>query len=262
MKILAWNVWGMGNPRSVRSLTRVVRKNCPSLVFISETRLQKKEVDNLRWRFTNFNFFSVDAVGQLGGLMLMWCKEIDLAILGSCDHCIHFEILSSDGVMLWRGIVIYGWPQKGNKFKTWEMMRDLHQRENVLWVCFGDFNEVMYSLEKKGGTELSGNAQHLFRMCLLNCDLFDIGFKGSAYTWSNGRKGHEAVSERLDRFVCSVDWDIIFQNSVVFHLDKGTSDHTPLLLDTDGVRKDRFKPFRLEAMWVKEMSCKDIVDST
>ncbi|WCJ39422.1 hypothetical protein M5689_020412 [Euphorbia peplus] len=117
---------GNGNPRSVRSLTRVVRKNCPSLVFISETRLHKKEVEKLRWRFTNYNFFSVDAVGRSGGLMLMWCKEFDLAILWFCDHCIHFGILNSDGVMFWRGTGIYGWPQKVNKFKTWEMMRDLH----------------------------------------------------------------------------------------------------------------------------------------
>ncbi|WCJ39421.1 hypothetical protein M5689_020411 [Euphorbia peplus] len=119
----------------------------------------------------------------------------------------------------------------------------------------------MYSSEKKCGTDLSENAQHLFRMCLLDCDLFDIIFKGSAYTWCNGRKGHEAISERLDRFVRTVDWDILFPNSVVFHLHKGTSDHAPLLLDTDGVRKDHFRPFRFEAMWIKEGRCKDIVDS-
>ncbi|KAK4726927.1 hypothetical protein R3W88_031844 [Solanum pinnatisectum] len=39
-----------------------------------------------------------------------------------------------------------------------------------------------------------------FAFCVNSCDLLDINFKGSPYTWWNGRIDQECIFKRLDRF--------------------------------------------------------------
>jgi hypothetical protein len=58
-----------------------------------------------------------------------------------------------------------------------------------------------------------------------------MGFVGHCFTWSNRRGGSRLVSERLDRCVENVEWQEMFLDFSVKHLDYCKSDHRPMLLE-------------------------------
>ena len=67
---------------------------------------------------------------------------------------------------------------------------------------------------------------------------------------------------RLDKGVTSVDWILSFPSSRIHHLDAFHMDHKPILLCLDPeinhfYRKGR--PFRFEAIWLKDESCEEVV---
>ena len=59
---------------------------------------------------------------------------------------------------------------------------DLHKRIQVPWLVVGDFNEVLSEAEVREG-EFIANRADLFRDCIEQCELIDIGAIGSNFTW-------------------------------------------------------------------------------
>lgn len=47
----------------------------------------------------------------------------------------------------WRFIGIYGFPRASRKAETWELIRGLNHKFSLPWICTGDFNEILRSLE-------------------------------------------------------------------------------------------------------------------
>lgn len=145
MKILSWNVQGMGNPKTFRYLSRIARTQCPDFLFLMETNIGRGNSDRIRRRFTGYNIFLVDAIGKSGGLALLWKKDIKVNITSYSSNCINFYVEADGGGVLWRASGIYGWPEGVNKHLTWKLLREIRAYDNFPWVCFGDFNEICYS---------------------------------------------------------------------------------------------------------------------
>lgn len=51
---------------------------------------------------------------------------------------------------------------------------------------------------------------HEFSETIRECDLFDLGWKGLPFTWSNMRYDPDLIEERLDRFLCSKSLGSVF----------------------------------------------------
>lgn len=43
MKVLSWNCRGLGNPAAVRALKKLLRVQCPDVVFLMETKLSESD---------------------------------------------------------------------------------------------------------------------------------------------------------------------------------------------------------------------------
>ncbi|KAL5859572.1 hypothetical protein ACOSQ4_000868 [Xanthoceras sorbifolium] len=67
----------------------------------------------------------------------------------------------------------------------------------------GDFNEILRGDEKEGGVIRAGSAMDRFRKVVDSCNLLDMGFSGSKFTWCNRQFGGNVIWERLDRCFCS-----------------------------------------------------------
>jgi len=71
---------------------------------------------------------------------------------------------------------------------------------------------------------------------------------GRQFTWANSLS--HPTDEKLDRVLMTTEWEFKYPLVTVHALDKGVSDHTPLLLDTGtpaftGIAK----PFKMELSW-------------
>jgi hypothetical protein len=108
MSILSWNCRGLGHPRTVQELMRLVRTHGPKIVFLSKTHQQNSRVTYIKGRLGFSNCFVVDGHGKGGGLTLYWDHSIKLNINSYGQH--HIDTLIWDGInhAAWRGTFVYG----------------------------------------------------------------------------------------------------------------------------------------------------------
>ena len=101
-------------------------------------------------------------------------------------------------------------------------------------MVMGDFNKITRIDEMVRQVDRNATQMALFREALLDCELNDLGFTGSALTWSNNRDQNALVRARLDRVVVDSGWMRLFPLAIISHLVVAYSDHMGLLVDTNG----------------------------
>ena len=106
-----------------------------------------------------------------------------------------------------------------------ELIADLRNHSTLPWLVGGDFNEIFYHSEKKGGCPKNQNLLDSFRNFFLDCNLFDLGYSGYDFTWCNFRHSRATIEERLDRFCASTEWSLLYPNASVLHIDSDILDH-------------------------------------
>uniref|UniRef100_A0A803Q138 CCHC-type domain-containing protein n=1 Tax=Cannabis sativa TaxID=3483 RepID=A0A803Q138_CANSA len=241
MNALLWNVQGMGNPWTIRTLKSLVKRWCPDLVFISESRLNKVRAENLRVVLGFVGCFVVEAKGKSGGLVLMWSEKVTCNVLSFSSFHIDSFIRKEED-QGWRVGRMYSGP----------------------WLVGGDFNEILRKKVKMVGQPKPGYLMNNFGKALDECYLREVEFEGNLYTWCNGRQNN-LVFERLDCACGNSDWFDMFPDAKVFHLERINSDHCPLLLTCakqklDGVEGVRWHSrFHFEHAWAEEETCLELV---
>jgi hypothetical protein len=138
----------------------------------------------------------------------------------------------------------------------WAKLRQIKPRSAEPWLMIGDFNEAMWREEHFSRTKRLERLMMDFREILSHCDLHEIGFTGTPWTYDNKQKGDRNIKTRLDRAVASPAWSALFHNMRLRHISSSRSDHCPLLLAVD--KMDNTKPERplrrYEVMWEREPS--------
>lgn len=131
-------------------------------------------------------------------------------------------------------------------------------------MCIRDFNEITHLGEKSGGPIRQESQIKSFRECLDFCALKDLGFSGLPYTRNNRRFDGPVAWVRLDQALASSDWMLKFPTARLHHLSGFSFDHKPIWLCSDDVHTRFYRtqrPFRFEAMWVKDERCEEVVHS-
>lgn len=57
----------------------------------------------------------------------------------------------SSSFELWRLTGFYGIPKRGRRHESWALLKFLARVSNLPWVCTGDFNDLLFAVDKKGG---------------------------------------------------------------------------------------------------------------
>jgi exonuclease III len=97
----------------------------------------------------------------------------------------------------------------------------------------GDFNLLRFSNEKNKAMSHS-KWTDIFNSIINTCALREIHTSGGQYTWSNNHS--DPTLEKLDRFLMSSSWEMLFPLVTVHKLVRDMSDHNPLILDTLDIR--------------------------
>lgn len=94
---------------------------------------------------------------------------------------------------------------------------------------------------------------------MTNCELMNVESKGCAFTWANNREGEELIKKRLDRVICSMEWRVVFAEAEATPLPVIGLDHSPFLLEMYPRRQKSKKLIRIEAYWLEDPECEDLV---
>jgi endonuclease/exonuclease/phosphatase family metal-dependent hydrolase len=88
---------------------------------------------------------------------------------------------------------------------------------NLPMLCIGDMNELLYDTDKNS-SNINRSRLYAFHSFVKSCGLFDLGFSGPAYTWTNKRFSSKPTFERLDRCLVNADWCDAFPVSNVYNM--------------------------------------------
>lgn len=67
-----------------------------------------------------------------------------------------------------------------------------------------------------------------FKMTITRCELQDLRFQESQFTWCNNRQGDVCISEQLDRALDTMAWWTQYPEALVTHRIAAHSDHLPI----------------------------------
>jgi ribonuclease HI len=238
----------------------MVREKRPAMVFLMETKMRRKKMENIRHKLGFPSMFVVDCVGRSGGLGLLWSEEVVVDIQNYSHRHINSIVHGCDNVE-WKFTGFYGQPEAPRRHEAWALLKHLALFEPRPWMCMGDFNEIVNGTEKWGGKVRHRNQMQEFHQTLEECELNDLGYRGPKFTWSNCREGGDYIKERLDRGVANQEWQNLFPEAEVIVEAADVSDHSPLFLSLKKFiwRGKKKKPFRYEAGWAKEQGFQEAI---
>lgn len=182
----------------------------------------------------------------------------------ACNRYIDVNIVDGGSGISWRGTFVYSEPRVENRHNMWDHLSRLQAILQDPWFVCGDYNEALWQHEHLSRTMRSETQKSAFRDFLLLCELEDLGFSGIPYTYNNGQDGDRNVQVRLDRACADESWRDIFPAAKVSHLASPCSDHSPLLVQLEGVQEHRKKDHspRYEIMWEHHPALPEVIANT
>ncbi|KAL8462960.1 hypothetical protein ACS0TY_033824 [Phlomoides rotata] len=128
------------------------------------------------------------------------------------------------------------------------------------WLVGGDFNEIRFASEKKGG-----NRRPLWQMMEFQSVLDEMGLyaSGPKFTWYGKRRGGESILEKLDRFVANEERNRLFPEAKAANQKFYGSDHRAVVIQLKS-EPQKQEPrnsnrFFFENKWLLEKDYKNMV---
>ncbi|KAL5834936.1 hypothetical protein ACOSQ3_014526 [Xanthoceras sorbifolium] len=96
MKILCWNVRGLGNQQMFRVLHSHVRESRPDLMFLMKTLTDHVVLKKIHIHFGFIGKLVVDRIGRCGSLYLLWNASSDVNLLSYSEFHIDDRVTSHE----------------------------------------------------------------------------------------------------------------------------------------------------------------------
>ncbi|XP_074315071.1 uncharacterized protein LOC141651251 [Silene latifolia] len=210
-------------------------------------------------RLDGYFGIEVDSVGRSGGLAMLWRKEVDCVFGSASVH--HMDFTIREEGREWRLTGFYGWPSVADRHLSWELLRLLKSQSQLPWVCIGDFNEILFSTEMKGGSRPQRQMNN-FRAAMEDCGLRDAPWEGYNFSYDNGQVGEANRQSMIDRALISPSWLDLYPYAKLLYLNREWSDHAPINLVLNFREREEVKrsKFKFEQIWVGEEGCTEAIE--
>ncbi|KAH0983087.1 hypothetical protein GBA52_010264 [Prunus armeniaca] len=142
-----------------------------------ETKSKDNKIESLK---RSCGFQKGTLVGSVGGLSLWWDDNIDLEVKGFSKKFIDTSITDNQRGMHYRASWVYGMPYREEKEACWNFLEGVLKYTDLPWLCGGDFNEILWSFEKRGGFEQPSNRPCYLHNFMEKAGLIDLGYQDRA----------------------------------------------------------------------------------
>lgn len=258
MKILSWNVRGLGSPSKRALIKDTISYLCPDFVILSETKLASisKRLIKSMWSSIRINWMALESTGSSGGILNMW-DDLNFSVSDFVkgQFSLSIKISLADGFSWWLS-GIYGPASRKYRGLLWRELYDLYGLCNDCWLLGGDFNVFRWSSETSS-INPAKKSMRKFNNFISSTGLIDPPLLNGSYTRSNLR--NSPIRSRLDRFLYSYNWALKFGDHTSKRLSRITSDHFPILLDSPSVSWGPC-PFRFDNYLLKNKSFLDKIE--
>ncbi|XP_060190763.1 uncharacterized protein LOC132620056 [Lycium barbarum] len=157
-------------------------------------------------------------------------EDTDMKIISDTPQEITLNLFIHEENRFLVTTMVYAKCDDTERLQLWDSIYQLVGNIDAPWLVGGDFNVVLNGDEKIGGNLVIPQDYEDFAFCINSCETVDADFKGSPFTWWNGRAGDDCIFERLDRVFTNSHLQQWFSNIKVEHLARTGSDHAPLLI--------------------------------
>jgi len=187
MNIGCWNCRGTTSKSFVGILKDLRRQYQFTMICLLETHSSGNKTMNLATKSGFTNNLIVDANGHYDGIWCLWCNSPwQVQLLSLSNQYMHLRV-GWKQESTWLLTIVYGSPRYINQIQLWDDLRELADEIDELWMVIGDFNAILHEHERRGGSinpYLHG--MYDLRNTIHDCNLIDIGFQGSPFTWKGG----------------------------------------------------------------------------
>jgi len=210
-KILIWNVRGLNSISRQDSVRSFVDSSWSDIVCIQETKITELSrriiLSALGSDFSDFTF--APSIGASGGILIAWRRHIGVSTARRVDnHSVTVQLSPVNGQPWWLTCV-FGPQGNDEKIQFLQELRDIRAACPGPWMVAGDFN-LIYRDEDKNNANYNRAMMGRFRRFINDLALKEIPLHDRKHTWSNQQNSPTLV--RLDRVLCSVDWEEKFPN--------------------------------------------------
>ncbi|CAJ2662016.1 unnamed protein product [Trifolium pratense] len=202
---------------------------------VEETKLQNCDVllCSSLWGSSFHGFSFRPSVGASGGILTLWdSSEVEMWWTESREHVLwcHGRFTKSGEEFFVANI--YAPCDDLVKQQLWESISERLQSLAGKRVCVcGDFNAVKRVDERRSVRGGHRSLDHVpFSRFIEDNSLVDLPLIGRKFTWF---KGDGCSMSRLDRFLLSEEWCLVWPNYRQVARLRGLSDHCPLVLSAD-----------------------------
>ncbi|KAK8579615.1 hypothetical protein V6N12_069929 [Hibiscus sabdariffa] len=133
MKLLSWNIRGLGMPRIVYHFRAMLRDLCPSVIFLIETKFQASKMEHIRKKCGFLNGLDISSDRRSGGLSIGWKNDVSISVRSFSVHHIDFLVSEDNGSTQWRLTSFCGAPTVQDRVHAWSLMRRLNDSPGIPW---------------------------------------------------------------------------------------------------------------------------------
>ncbi|KAF4377541.1 hypothetical protein F8388_025032 [Cannabis sativa] len=184
-----YEFFGLERSRSWESptfqiLSSHVKEFSPGIIFLSKTLVTHSVLEVMRVRLGFIGKLVVEKVSRSGRLCLFWSINVNVVLKGYARS--HIDVMvCSHGDLWWRYTGFYGQPEAHLRSQFWCLLERLADGYSGPWFWGGDFNEILFSYKKSGGSVRAQSLMDGFHNALAKCGLVDMGYEGARFTWCN-----------------------------------------------------------------------------
>ncbi|XP_026377886.1 uncharacterized protein LOC113272227 [Papaver somniferum] len=260
--MISWNCQGIGKLETKNSLLDILDKDNPNILFLSETKQQHKEMENIMKQVNVQNYFLVTPRGIAGDLCLIWKTNVKLQIEDFAFNHINASVTNHHNDNSWTLTCFNGSPYRRFKLHSWNIISQMAETINKPWIIIGDLKVVLHEEGKESRYLFKRNEARTFNNLINDCNLMDLGFMGYTYTWNNHRQDTQNIEQRLDGALVNDKCNRKFPNSSITHLGPLTSDHLPIKLNTYNQWDDGPTLFKYFWEWIKHEESKPLIQES